>query len=731
MAEHKSSVFRFSDVEVRESELHLRRNGDVFTVEPKAFRVLVFLLRNPGRLIPKNELLDAGWGDTAVTENSLTRNIALLRRLLNDDPRAPRYIETVSTVGYRFIWPVEVIESSDGKPEAETGSGAEVPVTPVIVPVEPLRASAQGSRKLWLILGAIAIVATIALVIAYLRRPLPGPRVTNYGQITLDGKLKFPVGTDGNRVYMNVWSPHPAIAQVPISGGQASQIDVNLPNREGSPHLVGVSPDGSSLLVLNNEDANGDGDLSVVGSQGYPARYLAKSFDAAWSPDGKFVVYSTFRGELFVIPSEGGETHLLANLPRRVTTRSGRAGDQLQWSPDGRTIRFDRDYAIWEVSSKGTNLHQILTGWRPSSFRCCGHWTADGEFYIFVSGTRLLENGPTFTPGAQLWAIDERHEGWRSRISQPIQLTSGPTLWDEPVSTRDPKRIIARGVNIRGELVRYDSDSKQLQPFLGGISADFVSFSHGGKSVAYVSSPDGILWRANLDGSGQVQLTSPPFYPKLPRWSPDGTQILFMDNSPEAMYVVPVQGGTPQRILPDDNGSQFDPNWSPDGKSVVFASFPGTSSGRTRASELRILDLASHKVTTVSGSQGMWSVRWSPDGRYLAALTSPIGVAVLTSPIGLAVFDVESQRWRELDKGIAGYPTFSRDSRSIYYLQLTQRRLLRIPVSGGQPEQVIDLKDFRLGGWWGFWMGLDPTDAPLLLRDEGTNEIYTLTLDRP
>jgi len=54
---------------------------------------------NPGRLIPKNELLNAGWGDTAVTENSLTRNIALLRRLPEDDTRAPRYIETMSTVG--------------------------------------------------------------------------------------------------------------------------------------------------------------------------------------------------------------------------------------------------------------------------------------------------------------------------------------------------------------------------------------------------------------------------------------------------------------------------------------------------------------------------------------------------------------------------------------------------------------------------------------------------------
>ena len=125
MAERKCSVFRFSDVEVHERELQLKRAGEAFPVEPKAFRVLVHLLRNPGRLIPQNELLNAGWGDTAVTENSLTRNIALLSRLLDDDTRAPRYIETVSTVGYRFICSVEAIEDPTVRPEESVaGNGS-------------------------------------------------------------------------------------------------------------------------------------------------------------------------------------------------------------------------------------------------------------------------------------------------------------------------------------------------------------------------------------------------------------------------------------------------------------------------------------------------------------------------------------------------------------------------------------------------------------------------------
>ena len=83
----KSLVFRFGDVTVREREFAILKAGQVHQVEPKAFRVLLILIRNPNKLIAKEELLNSVWGETAVTENSLARNIAQLRRLLGDDPR--------------------------------------------------------------------------------------------------------------------------------------------------------------------------------------------------------------------------------------------------------------------------------------------------------------------------------------------------------------------------------------------------------------------------------------------------------------------------------------------------------------------------------------------------------------------------------------------------------------------------------------------------------------------
>jgi DNA-binding response OmpR family regulator len=64
MMGNKSFVFRFADVEVREHEFSLLKGGEVLAVEPKAFRVLLLLLRTPQKVISKEELLNSVWGDT-------------------------------------------------------------------------------------------------------------------------------------------------------------------------------------------------------------------------------------------------------------------------------------------------------------------------------------------------------------------------------------------------------------------------------------------------------------------------------------------------------------------------------------------------------------------------------------------------------------------------------------------------------------------------------------------
>lgn len=238
------------------------------------------------------------------------------------------------------------------------------------------------------------------------------------------------------------------------------------------------------------------------------------------------------------------------------------------------------------MSSSGSNLHQLLAGWNTSNNKCCGTWSPGGEYFVFNAG-----------PKSQLWALDEWRGPFRRPPKEPVQLTSGPIQWGRPVFSKAGKTIFASGVTPKGELVRLDSKTGQFEPFLRGISASLMVFSKVGQAVAYVSYLDGVLWMANKDGSGRVQLSGPPLQPISVSWSPDGTEVLFMSPSPQGRleaWIVPSQGGDARRLLPEDNGQQTDPSWSPDGGKIIFATDLTFAVGGKRQSTIRILDLASH-----------------------------------------------------------------------------------------------------------------------------------------
>ncbi len=690
---NKSFVFRFDNVEVREREFTVIKAGKMLTVEPKAFRALLFLLRNPQRVISKEELLNSVWGDVAVADGSLTRCIWLLRRLLEDDINEPRYIATVATVGYRFVCPVDVSEDM----HAGAGSDAAALSPEAGNSTPPAKAPAERSRRFrrrWLLAAAV-FVAGLGAGFWYLRRPLPPPRITKYTQLTHDGHDKYPAGTDGGRVYFN----QDGIKQVAVTGGEVAPVPVAVPEGAG---LDDVSPDGSNLLIESDEEGNRLWDVRIAGALRYP---LGNDWEAAFSPDGLFVCYSTEEGDIYLVRNNGTEARKLASVGGRPYG--------LAWSPDGKFIRFFKDQQLWEISSDGSNRHQLLAGWHASSSKCCGRYTPDGKLYLFLSQRSAGE-------GEQIWTLDERRGLFRRPPTEPVQLTSGPLHWSAPIPGKDGKSIFAASSTQRGELSRLDMKAKQFQPFLGGISVQGVNFSKDGHFVAYVSYPEGILWKANRDGSNSVQLSDHPMYAFMPRWSPDGTQIVFSDTSSRSeIYIVSAQGGIPRKLLPEGSGVQSDPDWSPDGHNIVFGSSFG---GQDPKSVIRIFDLDSRQVTVLPGSEGKTAPRWSPDGRSIAANSFDLST--------MNIFDVGTQRWSALPpKIVMAFPEWSRDSQFICFLGSEEPMgVYRMRVKGGQLEKVFDLKDWPAKDPSG-WMGLDPTDAPLLLRDISSNDIYALTLE--
>jgi len=307
-----------------------------------------------------------------------------------------------------------------------------------------------------------------------------------------------------------------------------------------------------------------------------------------------------------------------------------------------------------------------------------------------------------------------------------VQLTSGQMNSLSPVVSSDGKKLYVIGQQLRGELVSYDPGSKQFVPYLSGISAEFIDFSRDGKWVAYVAFPERTLWRSKVDGSERLQLTVPPAQATMPRWSPDGRRIAFFDAAPGkpwTIYLVPSDSGAPQQVL-DEQHNEMDPNWSPDGHSLLFSYFPIFETEAPDTLGVYTVDLKTRISTRLPGSKGFWAPRWSKDGRYVVARS-------LNSE-ALMLFDFKTQSWRELAKGLYfGFTDWSSDRQDVYYLRRgPEPGVLRVRIADGKTNEVASLKYLRQTGFrGGIWMGLSPENSPLLLRDVGTQEIYSLNLE--
>jgi DNA-binding winged helix-turn-helix (wHTH) protein/Tol biopolymer transport system component len=698
-------VIRFGLFEVNLEIRELRKEGLLTRLQDRPLEILFILLENSGRVVTREEFRQRLWPTNTFVDfdHSLNVSINKLRQALGDAADNPRFVATVGKRGYRFIAPVEELDKA---PPIPMPSGSTADPKSVEAKPPPTR---RGISRIGVSAGlSLAIVIAVLVSFSTFR---PEPRVKGVVQITHSGTVfRNQLLTDGLRLYFaDGIEGQATIEQVSVEGGDSSR----LTGIRSDLIMEDLFPRTSELLLKDGEEP---GSLWVASLVNNASRRMGEvqAYSAAWSPDGSHVAYTNTQG-VYIANSDGSDVRRLITLPRDAFC--------VRWSPDGTRLRFVVDdprpqqNGLWEIGSNGHGLRPLLPGWSDSQREGCGNWTPDGRYFFFESAHESSRD---------IWAIREKSGwlGWKS--SQPIRLSSGPLSFFSATPSREGKQLFVVGEQRRGELTRYDEKAKRFEPFLEGISANDLQFSHDGKWIVYVTYPDRMLWRSRADGSERLQLTTSPMRVFMPIWSPDDQRILFhgisKPNRPWKIYLISPRGGAPEMLIPDADSQEAGGTWSPEGNAVVFAYNKISTSPSPGSMEIRVLDLKNKLISTLPGSEGLYSPQWSPDGHYVAALAQGDY---------LVLFDTRMQKWTTLLALGVGYPTWSRDGQYIYCNTLWRKdsALIRVGVKDGQMKAFP--VNFVAAGTYGAWSGLTPDGSFLLLRDRGSRDIYVLDLNLP
>lgn len=733
--EKTASIFRFGLFEADLDSGELRKSGVRIRLQAQPFRVLVCLLERPGEVVTREEIQQRLWGNDTIVDfdHSLGTAINKLREALGDSAENPRFIETLARRGYRFLAPVAVTGPAlEGMPApvetphqtapgSQGANGAAVPAPPAAVPAPRRR---RALRVAAAFLSAILLIAGGFLIGLRLRPAYTAPPLIT--QVTFSGRVSpgdplfesFPgTATDGSRIYFpQIENGRSFLAQALIADGETNILP--LPEELAAPSLGGISPDGSRLLLRNHLATAPEQALWIVSTTGGTARRIPGilAHDATWMPDGQSILYAS-GADLYIARDNGSDSRKFATVPGRAFW--------MRWSPDGKRLRFTllnsetHTSTLWEIAADGSGAHVLLGDWNASApAECCGSWTDDGRYYVFQSARDGNSN---------IWAIPE-HGGLFGGPAKPIPITNGPLDYRAPILERGGRRTFFIGLNTESELLSYDAAGQIFVPYTSGLSvARRVDFSRDGQWVAWIRQDDDSLWRSRRDGEGRLQLTGRPMQVFTMHWSPDGRQLVMMARQPGKpwkIYTMDADGGHLQEVL-DEQRSEADPDWSPDGRTLVFGRLPDLMAEAEQPKAIYTVDLATKKMTKLPGSDGLFSPRWSADGKYIAALS--------IDQKKLMLFDVATKKWRLLAEQNIADPCWSHDDSAIYFHDFAQadQPIYKVAVATGKVERVADLHDLRSANVVDYrFAGLAPGDVPLVSARLSTANIYAAALPR-
>ncbi|MGI4826992.1 MAG: winged helix-turn-helix domain-containing protein [Janthinobacterium lividum] len=723
-----------------EADLHsgeLWKAGYRIKLPRQPFRVLAELLVRAGDIVTREELQHEIWGENTNVDfdQAIAAAINKIREALGDSAENPRFIQTLTKRGYRFIAPVssalssrvavETFPHESGhtflqsvkKNDIDTlGSESATPL-PKAVSV-PLLSTRRRTIVTILItvLGLIGVSSLITFSAVHTNEVIRPPQVRQLTESSevfagLPNFENLPVlVTDGPRIYTSSLTGGRAqVSWLELSEGRLQPI--RSPDEVSPATIADLSPDGSQLLLRSKRSRESEQPLWIVPISGSTALRVGDvlAHDATWMPGGKGVLYAT-GNELGVVQLDTGETKTLFQL-------SGRAFWP-RWSPDGTLLRFTlvdpitHASNLWELESQTNHLRQLHFVELSGMALCCGAWMTDGKTYVFEASSPHESN---------IWSV----ETGRKRVVR--ELTNGPFRYLSPLPSHDGRTVYFIGLEQPASTRLYD---RKLQSFIPAprylANAQRISYSRDGTWVAWTDADSRLLRARSADGSERLQLTGNNLEVFMAQWSPDSTHLVLMARKPGEtwkIYSMNAEGGG-ERMLLADKRNLADPDWSPDGRRIVFGREADQMGKESGPRDIEFLNLANQQVQKLEGSDNLFSPRWSPDGRWIAALS--------LDQTRIAIYDTQYQIWKTLFHGSAADPVWSSDSKSLYFHAFAESGspIMRVSLAGNS-ESIADLTKLGLPvGDNYFFSGVTEKGSPLIKPSVGSGNLYSVTIPR-
>jgi len=572
---HRPAVaYQFDDVILNPEAFSVEKSGQVLALEPKSIRLLLYLIQNRSRAIGKEELLRSVWEDVAVSDNALTRVVAQLRKALGDDAKVARYIETVPTIGYRFI--AEVVELGGGAPNLAAGLGPPA-AAPNLAP----------RNSPWALTAALALallgISAAAVFVSRTRSAQPaswsgtvlgGSIIASHPRISPDGQLlafraiidgqsqvavmrpdssswtaithdrangavaRFAWARDGSKIYFDrEWGPG-RIYSIGALGGEPRLVLENAwmpeplpdgsliaqrPSSEGRQQLLRFWPDSGRIQVLpatvrftDSPNVRAFPDGRAIAVFGLPA-------NAAGPP------------QLFTLNLQSLEIRNLASpLAPAETLR-----EPLAVSQDGRSVciqrRRDDTVDTIALPRSGSAPPQTLISLPGIGGPISQDVAPDGSIYMDHSEVQLsiLNLSPSGTVRAEI-PIPQFAEGEGRHTV--IALPDGAVVFD--MRRRDRSELFLGRNGAEPQLLLNTPESAALPgALLGAGNLAFIIGAEDHPHIAIVSLHDGrVIRRFPGDARLVTAITAPA----------DGQTIYYASNG--IIWAQPVTGGDPRKI---------------------------------------------------------------------------------------------------------------------------------------------------------------------------------------